>query len=202
MDKRLLLATRNQHKKRELQEMLGDLPLEILTLDEVPGIPEIAEDGTTFAENATKKARETAAWSGITCLADDSGLSVDALDGQPGVFSARFAGPDADDDKNNVKLLSLMEEVSDDKRTAAFICAIAIADTRGNIAVVEGSCPGRIIRDKAGTGGFGYDPLFIPDGYNKTFAQLNPEEKNRISHRGRALVLARAVIENYVQKNK
>jgi len=199
MRNRLLLATRNQHKKRELQEMLGDLSFEILTLDDVPGLPEVTEDGATFAENASKKAGQTAALSGITCLADDSGLSVDALEGRPGIYSARFAGPDADDDKNNEKLLQLMEGVPDEKRTAAFICAIALADTRGNIAVVEGSCPGSIIREKAGSGGFGYDPLFIPEGYTVTFAQLDAYEKNRISHRGQALTLARSLIEHYIK---
>jgi len=201
MDKKLLLATRNQHKKRELEAMLADLELEILTLDDIPNLPEIIEDGASFAENATKKARETAALTHITCLADDSGLSVDALGGKPGVYSARFAGPDANDDRNNEKLLGLMEVVPDEERTAAFVCAIALADTDGNTAVVEGSCPGRIIREKAGAGGFGYDPLFVPEGYTLTFAQLDAEEKNRISHRGRALVLARSVIEHYMQTN-
>ena len=199
MSKRLLLATRNQHKKQELQAMLADLSLEILTLDDVPDLPEVEEYGVTFAENASKKARQTAALSGIICLADDSGLSVDALDGSPGVYSARFAGPDADDDKNNVRLLGLMEAVPDDKRTAAFICAVALADPMGNTTVVEGSCPGRIIRERAGSGGFGYDPLFAPEGYTRTFAQLKPEEKNCISHRGRALTMARSVIEQYLQ---
>jgi len=199
MKKKLLLATRNQHKKRELQTMLADLAVEILTLDDIPSLPEVIEDGASFAENATKKACQTAALSHITCLADDSGLSVDALGGKPGVYSARFAGPEADDDKNNEKLLSLLEAVPEEQRTAAFVCAIALADTDGNIAVVEGSCPGRIIREKAGNGGFGYDPLFVPEGYTLTFAQLEPEEKNRISHRGRALALARSVIEQYME---
>lgn len=201
MENKLLLATRNQHKKREMQAILADLSVQILTLEDVPELPEVEEDGNSFAENAAKKARQTAALSGITCLADDSGLSVDALDGKPGVYSARFAGPDADDDKNNEKLLGLMESVPDEKRTAAFICAIAVADPTGNIAVVEGRCPGRIIRKKLGAGGFGYDPLFVPEGYTATFAQLDAEEKNRISHRGRALVLARSAIEHYLQAN-
>lgn len=202
MEKRLLLATRNQHKKSEMQAILTDLSVQILTLDDLPDLPEVEEDGSSFAENAAKKARQTAALSGITCLADDSGLSVDALDGNPGVYSARFAGPDADDDKNNEKLLAMMAAVPDEKRTAAFVCAIALADPLGNTAVVEGRCPGRIIREKLGSGGFGYDPLFIPEGYLQTFAQLDAEEKNRISHRGRALALARPVIEYYMDPDE
>lgn len=202
MENRLLLATRNQHKKSEMQAILSDLSVQILTLDDVPGLPEVEEDGSSFAENAAKKARQTAALSGITCLADDSGLSVDALEGKPGVYSARFAGPDANDARNNEKLLAMMEAVPDEKRTAAFVCAIAVADPIGNIAVVEGSCPGRIIREKLGSGGFGYDPLFIPEGCTATFAELDAEEKNRISHRGRALALARRVIEHYMNPDE
>ncbi|NLW91675.1 MAG: XTP/dITP diphosphatase [Syntrophomonadaceae bacterium] len=198
MHKRLLLATRNQHKKQELQAMLADLSIEILTLDDIAGLPKVDEDGATFAENASKKARQNAALSGMVCLADDSGLTVDVLDGRPGVYSARFAGPGANDDENNEKLLELMEAVPDDRRTASFVCAIAVANPQGKVSVVEGSCPGRIIRERAGTGGFGYDPLFVPDGYTATFAELEPEEKNRISHRGRALALARTLIEKYL----
>lgn len=199
MSKKLLLATRNQHKKRELQAMLAGMDVEILTLDDIPSLPEVEEDGVSFAENAAKKARVNATLSGFTCLADDSGLTVDALDGQPGIYSARFSGPEADDNKNNDKLLGLMEGIPDEMRTAAFVCVIAIADSNGSVSIVEGICPGRIIRERQGGGGFGYDPLFVPDGYNVTFAQLSEADKNRISHRGRALTLARPLIEEYIK---
>ncbi len=195
MTRKLLLATRNQHKKRELQTMLADLNIQVMSLDEVPELPEVEEDGHSFAANAAKKARVTAAASGLACLADDSGLVVDALNGQPGIYSARFAGPQADDRANNRKLLQMMEGIPEGQRTAHFVCSVALVDSTGSVSTVEGSCPGRIIWQPQGEGGFGYDPLFVPEGYSMTFAQIPPEEKNRISHRARALALARPVIE-------
>ncbi len=192
---KLLLASRNQHKIEELQQMLTSLNIEVISLDDVPDMPIIEEDGKTFSENASKKARLTAMHTGFTCLADDSGLVVDALGGQPGVYSARFAGEDADDQKNNRKLLQMLQGVDGEKRRARFICVIAISDPRGNVHTVEGTCKGRIDYEERGTGGFGYDPLFIPDGYSQTFAELSRKEKNRISHRGQALLKARAFLE-------
>ncbi len=191
---KLLLASRNRHKIEELQQMLDGLNIEVISLDDVADIPVIEEDGNTFSENASKKARLTAMHTGFTCLADDSGLVVDSLEGQPGVYSARFAGEDADDRKNNHKLLQMLQGFEDEKRRARFVCVIAISDPQGNICTVEGKCEGRIDYEERGTGGFGYDPLFIPEGYTRTFAQLSREEKNRISHRGQALLKARTLL--------
>ena len=195
MNNRLLFATRNWHKKDELAHMLAGLNIQVLTLNDVAPLPEIEEDGLTFEDNAVKKARVTAAQSGCICLADDSGLEVDALDGQPGVFSARFAGPDANDRKNNEKLLRLLSNVEVGRRTARFVCVIAISDPAGNTSTVKGICPGRIGLRPKGEGGFGYDPLFIPDGFDLTFAELSPQEKNNISHRGMALRKAIPIIK-------
>ncbi|HOQ09488.1 MAG TPA: XTP/dITP diphosphatase [Syntrophomonadaceae bacterium] len=197
MRKQLLLATRNRHKKRELQELLADMEVEILTLEDVDPIPEVVEDGETFEANAVKKARATAMAAGILSLADDSGLEVDALQGKPGVYSARFAGEHATDEENNAKLLKLMESVPDEKRTARFVSVIAICDPQGHVETVRGECKGTIARIPAGNGGFGYDPLFIPQGYEQTYAQLSAEEKNRISHRGVALAKAVPVLKAY-----
>jgi XTP/dITP diphosphohydrolase len=184
----ILLATRNMHKVEEIKAILKDYFFNILTLNDVPPLPEVEEDGNTFTANAQKKALQTARLSGYLTMADDSGLVVEALNGQPGVFSARFAGVDADDDKNNAKLLNLLRDVPQEQRTARFVCVIALANPEGIITTVEGSCAGKIALEPYGQGGFGYDPLFIPVGYKKSFAELAPEEKNRISHRGQALV--------------
>ncbi len=197
MQKKILLASRNQNKKRELQEILKGMKIGILTLDEISSVPEIEEDGNSFAENAVKKAVETAAYSSMFCLADDSGLVVDALNGEPGIYSARYAGINTDDSKNNEKLLLMMKDIDAGHRTARFVCVIAFSDKDGNVETVEGNCPGRIAFSPMGSGGFGYDPLFIPDGYEKSFAQLSAYEKNRISHRGKALQKARPLIEKY-----
>lgn len=197
MKKQLLLATRNQHKKRELQELLADMEVDILTLDDVNSVPEVEEDGETFEANAVKKARETALAAGILSLADDSGLEVDALQGRPGVYSARFAGEHASDEENNIKLLKLLDPVPDEKRTARFVSVIAICDADGYVKTVRGECAGTIARAPAGSGGFGYDPLFIPHGYKLTYAQLTAAEKNRISHRGAALAKAVPVLKEY-----
>lgn len=196
----LLLATRNQGKKKEMQQILKGLLLDIINLEDIELLPEIIEDGTSFAENAIKKAKQTAALSGYICLADDSGLEVDALNGNPGIYSARFAGEDADDNKNNKKLLYMLKEVEMEKRTARFVCAVAISDPSGNYRVVSGKCEGRIGLQLEGTGGFGYDPLFIPLGSDKSFAQLTAEEKNSISHRAHALQKAREIIDEFFIK--
>ncbi|MDD2510673.1 MAG: XTP/dITP diphosphatase [Syntrophomonas sp.] len=195
MPRELLLATRNHKKKLELQEILHDLNLSIITLEELPPMAEVEEDGNTFAENAIKKAVFTAMASGRVCLADDSGLVVDALGGQPGIYSARFAGELANDEENNQKLLKLMETIEEDKRTARFVCVIALSDAQGNVETVEGRCEGRIALAPVGKGGFGYDPLFIPQGDTQSFAELPPPTKNLISHRGKALRQARPLIE-------
>lgn len=196
MATKLLLASRNQHKLEELQQMLQGLDIEVLSLDDVRDMPSVEEDGDTFVANASKKARLTAMHTGYVSLADDSGLVVDALGGQPGVYSARFAGEDADDLKNNQKLLQMMSQLKGDKRRARFVCVIAISHPDGNVQTVEGKCEGVIGSVERGTGGFGYDPLFIPDGCSQTFAELSSEEKNRISHRGQALLKAKTLLEH------
>lgn len=187
MSQNLLIATRNKKKKKELQEILSGFDVQLLSLDDIPPVPEVEEDGRTFEENAIKKALTVARLSNLLTLADDSGLVVDALQGAPGVFSARYAGPEADDDKNNQKLLLALQNVEENKRTARFICVIALASPEGSVKTVMGSCEGMILSSLKGGEGFGYDPLFIPQGYDKSFAELSPEIKNRISHRGVAL---------------
>ncbi|MGE5416233.1 MAG: XTP/dITP diphosphatase [Acidobacteriota bacterium] len=190
----LILATRNQKKKRELQEIIADLDLEVLSLDAFPNIPEVEEDGETFVENAIKKALIVAEHSGLFALADDSGLEVDAINGQPGVYSARFAGEPSDDERNNRKLLNLLQDVPDSERTARFKCVVAVAAPDGRVATAEGTCEGCIGYKTVGEGGFGYDPLFIPEGFDKTFAELGSAVKHSISHRGRALAQAKSIL--------
>lgn len=194
MARNLLLATRNNKKKKELQSILSSWDINLLTLDDIEEMPEIIEDGNTFVENAVKKARTIAQLSGCTTLADDSGLVVDALGGAPGVYSARFAGPEADDNKNNCKLLEMMKATAPEERTARFICIIAVASPDGSVQTVDGVCEGIIGTYGQGQNGFGYDPLFIPQGFNRTFAEMADDEKNRISHRGKALQEAKKIL--------
>jgi XTP/dITP diphosphohydrolase len=194
---RLLVATRNKHKLREIRETLAELNLDIFGSHEVPGLPEVDETEPTLRDNAIKKALETAAAAKMLTLADDTGLEVDSLKGEPGVRSARFAGQKVTYHENNKKLLELMRGVPMEKRSARFRCVIAIADEKGLYDVVEGICNGVILEDERGCNGFGYDPLFIPDGQVKTFGELIAEVKNRISHRGKALQKAWAVLSRY-----
>lgn len=189
--RKLVVATRNQKKLRELAALLADLPVEVVGLDRFPGTPEVEETGTTFAENARLKALAAARSTGQWAVADDSGLEVDALDGRPGVRSARFAGPGATDEANNALLLQLLRDVPPERRRGRFRCAIAIASPTGETWVDEGVCEGVIAEAPRGEGGFGYDPLFIVPELGRTFAELPAEEKNRISHRARALRLTR-----------
>ena len=182
----LVLATRNPGKVREIRDLMADLKVSLWTLNDFP-IPEIPEDAPTLEENALKKARTVAKAIGLPALADDSGLEVDALLGAPGVRSARFAGEGAGDADNCRKLLSLMEGVPPSGRTARFWCVLALVLPEGRTEVVEGICEGRIGEAFQGEKGFGYDPLFIPEGETRTFAELGEEVKNRISHRAVAL---------------
>ncbi|MCK4389658.1 MAG: XTP/dITP diphosphatase [Desulfobacterales bacterium] len=181
----LVLATRNAGKTREIREFLSDFPVKIKNLDDFGPIPLVEEDGTTFDENAYKKASFTAKVLGLPALADDSGLEVDALGGGPGVYSARYAGPGATDAENNAKLLREMEGKTN--RAAAFMCVISIAVPSGVALTYEARCEGLIAEAAAGENGFGYDPVFYYPPLNRTFAQLSREEKNRVSHRGKAL---------------
>lgn len=194
---KLLLSTRNPHKLRELEQILAGLNITILAPDQVGEFPDIEEDGETFAENAIKKASTLARLSNYITLADDSGLVVDALQGAPGVYSARFSGENATDEDNNRKLLELLQDVPEPERTARFICTIAVCSPSGQAVTVEGRCEGRIALVPRGQGGFGYDPLFIPAGYSQSFAELGATVKNQISHRGQALQKARGIMKDF-----
>jgi len=184
---KLVLATRNPGKVRELAAALQGRPVEPVSLAEYPGLPPVVEDGTTFLANAVKKAGAVLRLTGEIVLADDSGLLVDALEGAPGVYSARFAGPGADDAANNALLLSRLGEVPPRRRRARFYAVLALALPDGRLFTVDGSCEGTILTKPRGEGGFGYDPLFYLPEYGKTMAELSPELKNRVSHRGRAM---------------
>lgn len=185
MQQWLVLATRNPGKTREIRALLEGFPIEIKDLNDFGKIPEVEEDGATFDDNAFKKASFTARMLGVATMADDSGLEVVALDGAPGVRSARYAGPEATDEENNAKLLKQMQGVSN--RAAAFSCVISIAVPSGVALTYEGRCEGRITQAPVGDGGFGYDPVFYYPPLKKTFAQLTTAEKNRVSHRAKAL---------------
>lgn len=191
-----ILGTRNPKKAAELRELLAGLPLEIKTLADFPDAPDVEEDGATFAENASKKAREQARALGAWVLGEDSGLVVDALDGRPGVYSARYAGPDATDGENNRKLLEALGTTPLAKRTAHYVCCAAVADPEGEIrAEAEGRAGGLIGFEPHGSQGFGYDPLFLIREYHKTFGQLGAGVKRHLSHRARALARLRPQLQ-------
>ena len=195
----LLVATNNKGKVGELSQLLSDFPLRLRLLGEFPDIEEAEETGETFVENATIKALHYSARSGLLTLSDDSGLAVDALGGAPGVYSARYAGRDVSYAERMSKLIGELDATADADRRARFVCVIAVADPAGNtLHTFEGTCKGRIARAPRGTGGFGYDPLFIPDGHERTFGELPPEVKHTLSHRARALQqAARHLRERY-----
>ncbi|AJY71151.1 purine NTP phosphatase [Geobacter sulfurreducens] len=186
---RLVVATRNKGKLREIAAILDGLPFTLLSLEDFPDFPEVEEDGKTFEENALKKASVAANITGLPALADDSGLVVDALDGKPGVYSARYSGENASDEANNAKLLSELESVPYEERTAAFRCTIALCSPGGKRYTFSGELHGVILDSPRGTGGFGYDPLFFVSEKGATMAELPLEAKNAVSHRGRALAL-------------
>lgn len=185
---KILLATGNQGKIRELQAILSELipDIEILGLKDVESYPETPETELTFKANALLKARDGAKQSGLPCVADDSGLAVDALNGMPGVLSARWSGLPKDDERNLQLLLDQLADVPQESRGAQFVCAAAVAWPDGREEVVEASMPGRIGYEKRGDHGFGYDPIFFADGHDITNAELEPDVKNRLSHRGQA----------------
>jgi XTP/dITP diphosphohydrolase len=187
MTHRLLVGSNNVKKRAEIQTILRGLDLVAVTPQEVGIVGEPEETGETFAENAAIKALFYSAASGLLTLADDSGLMVDAIDGLPGVRSSRYAGEQASDEENCQKLIEALRDVPDSKRTARFHCAIAVAEQGKIVATAAGECVGRILHKKAGTSGFGYDPLFFFPPEGMAFAQLPPETKNRVSHRGAAL---------------
>lgn len=206
----VVIASGNKKKKEELKAILKELRIEkaffraggvnVLDLNDFPEIPKIKEKGVTFEENAVDKAVRTAGYTGRMALADDSGLEVDILGGRPGVYSARFAGNDANDEDNNRKLLKLLEGRLKKERAARFVCVIAVADKNGLVGIARGECRGWIEFAPKGKNGFGYDPLFVYRGYDKTFAQIGAREKNLVSHRSRALKKAAAIINRRFRK--
>jgi XTP/dITP diphosphohydrolase len=203
----LLLATSNRGKLAELRALLADLPIEITSLAQaLPGKPQAVEDGATFRDNALIKARAAASATMLVTLAEDAGLEVDALGGRPGVRSARFSGEGATDAQNNATLLKALEEVEDDQRIARFRCVMVLidpwAEEGAREIVVEGSCEGVIARAPRGGGGFGYDPLFLVDGFGRTMAELTDDEKNRVSHRARAVQALRPALLALVERRR
>lgn len=181
----IVLATRNKGKTREIKALLKEFPIDIKNLDDFGPIPDVIEDGKTFDDNAYKKAAFTAKILGYPAMADDSGLCVEALDGAPGVYSARYAGENATDADNVKKMLTDLDGI--ENRNAAFQCVISIAVPTGAALTYEGECKGILTKEPMGDNGFGYDPLFFYPDFNKTFAQLTLEEKGQVSHRGKAL---------------
>ena len=196
---KLLLGTGNRKKLEELEALLTGLPFQFISLREFPNVTEIEEDGTTFQENAIKKAVGLAQQTGLLSLGEDSGLVVDALEGSPGVYSARFAGLEKDDLKNCLKVLRLMEKIPDNCREAAFKSAVAIASPGHLIGCVEGEVRGGISHEMCGSNGFGYDPIFIYGAYGKTFGEVPAEWKHRVSHRAEAIQKAKKILEDYAK---
>ncbi len=198
--KKLVLATGNRNKVSEMEALLKGLPVEILTVDHYPELVMPEEDQPTFAGNAAKKAEAVARQSGEIALADDSGLEVDALGGRPGIRSARYAGEDGNYAANNRLLLEELASFSPERRGARFVCAIAVTVPGDQTYIIEESCPGLIAESPQGNGGFGYDPLFIYEPAGVTFAQMTAEEKNAVSHRGRALRRTRTLLEQLLNR--
>lgn len=192
MDKIIVAATQNRHKIVEIEAITREFGMSVISRNDA-GVPdvEIVEDGSTFEENSYKKAYEVMKLCGQVTIADDSGLEVDCLDGAPGIYSARFAGVDGDDEANNRKLISLIKDVPYEKRTARFVSVITMVYPDGRSVVARGEVAGHLLLEPHGGNGFGYDPLFVPDGYDETFGVIEPEVKNRISHRANALKVLR-----------
>ncbi len=195
MTEKLLIGSANLNKARELAVLLEGLPWEVVSLRDFPAIEAPEETGAAFEENAALKARYYGDAFKVTCVADDSGLMVDALDGAPGVYSARYAGNDADDAANNTKLLGELEDAPWHDRTARFVCCAAFYRPGGDVHLETGEACGHIAVSPFGENGFGYDPLFVPEGHETTFAEMTVEEKHSLSHRGRALAKLRAWLE-------
>lgn len=199
--KKLVIGTFNQDKAREIGSMLAGVPVEVRLLSDYEGLEEVPEDGETLQENAEKKALGLARQIGEVVMADDSGLEVDALDGEPGVRSARYAGPGADYAAIVAKLLREMKNVPQARRTGRFRCCICMGSPDGVLLRAEGRCEGRIAALPRGTNGFGYDPVFVPAGHARTFAQMSPEEKNRLSHRGAAVRAFRKELGRFLDEH-
>jgi XTP/dITP diphosphohydrolase len=186
-DTHILIATRNKGKVKEIRDLVQDLPVEFRSMADFPDLPDVEEDGLTFEENALKKARTLSRETQLITLADDSGLSVDALDGRPGVLSARYGGQDLSDEQKCTRLLREMEGVRDELRSARFVCVMALVYPSGMERTFGGVCEGKIIHELRGSEGFGYDPIFLYEEAGRTFAEMDRAAKNRVSHRGKAL---------------
>jgi XTP/dITP diphosphohydrolase len=189
----IILATRNRHKIEEIKTILSDLPLEVLTLNDFPNVPPLKEEGVTFQENSLQKAQIVYMHTKIPTLADDSGLEVFYLNGRPGVYSARYAGDGATDETNNKKLLGEMLGVPPRRRRAQFRAVLTLLNG-ATVEMTVGICPGMLAEAPRGTNGFGYDPIFLPDGFSRTYAELTAVEKNIISHRAKALATMKDVL--------
>jgi XTP/dITP diphosphohydrolase len=195
----LVLGTRNRKKREEIADILGDLGLDLRDLTDWPEAPDVVEDGATFEANACKKATELTGFLNHWVIGEDSGLVVPALNGRPGVYSARYAGRHGDDEANNDRLLAELAPLPDDRRAAYYVCTAALADPQGTArAVAEGRCHGVITRERRGTGGFGYDPLFLIPEYHRTFGELSPRVKHALSHRARALAQLRPALRAHL----
>lgn len=197
---KIVAATNNKHKVRELTALFESQDTELVTLKEINFTDEIIENGSTFLENARIKAMTVHKATGLPCIADDSGLCVDALGGEPGIYSARYASDNdenSDDLKNNEKLLSKLDQVPENERTARFVSALCFIDADGTEVSAIGKCEGIITREARGEGGFGYDPLFFFPGFGKTFGELTAEEKNEVSHRANAVKILKEKLEKY-----
>jgi len=198
----LVLGTRNRKKREEIEEILGAPGIELQDLSRWPGAPEVVEDLPTFEGNARKKASELARALHQWVLGEDSGLVVPGLNGRPGVYSARYAGKQGDDEANNDRLLAELRPLPDDRRLAYYVCTAALANPQGEVqAVVEGRCHGVILKERRGAGGFGYDPLFLIPEYHRTFGELSPRVKHALSHRARALAQLRPALGRFLGEN-
>ncbi len=195
---KIILATHNKHKIEEIKTILSDLPLQVLTLNDFPNVPPLKEEGTTFQENSLQKAQTVYERTKIPALADDSGLEVFYLNGRPGVVSARYAGEGATDEANNQKLLSQMLGVAPRRRRAQFRAVLTLLGD-GTVETTEGICSGMLAESPRGTNGFGYDPIFLPAGFSRTYAELTAMEKNTISHRAKALAAMKDVLRRYLK---
>lgn len=198
MKTELIVATRNKKKLQEIKDLLVDFDIKVISLDDIKNAPYIEEDGNSFIENAIKKAATIAMFTKKLTLGEDSGLEVKALGNKPGIYSSRFSGKNANDKKNNLKLLRLLGNIPFKKRSAQYKCAVALVDGKKIIGVTQGYCKGLIGFRSKGKSGFGYDPLFIIPKYNKTFAQLGLKIKHKMSHRARALKKIKAIISRYL----
>ncbi len=198
---RLIVATKNKGKIIEIKQVLSGLQLDVIAMNEAGIDIDVVEDGSTFEENSLKKALEISKVSNSMVLADDSGLEVDFLDGAPGIYSARFAGPEASDADKNKKLLEMLKDIPFEKRTARFVCAIAVVFPDGRDFVVRGTCEGFIDFECKGSNGFGYDPLFFIQQFDKTMAEIDSDLKNRISHRAKALALMQEKLQKYLKQS-